>query len=134
MGEVFMSYHSDPFVRDYDDRGMAKWIGFYLSEHTSEMEKDNTARNKVWFRKDPMSEFEIGEVLETAYKDHSTVIIQTAELNAEGTAFEDIVGVVEGFNANILYVSDVNSGVQLVAIDSINNIQLSNQSKWSNIS
>lgn len=39
MGEAFMAYHTDPFVRNYDDRGMAKWMGFYLSEHTSEMEK-----------------------------------------------------------------------------------------------
>ncbi|MEE9754809.1 hypothetical protein VL763_14845 [Listeria seeligeri] len=27
MGESFMSYHPDPLIRDYDDRGMAKWMG-----------------------------------------------------------------------------------------------------------
>lgn len=134
MGEAFMSYHSDPLIRDYDDRGMVKWMGFYLSEHTSEMEKDNTVRTKIWYRKEPMTDFEIGEVLEAAYKDHSAVIIQTAELNGEGTAFEDITGVVEGYNGNTLYVSDAEIGVQLVAIDSINNIQIANQTKWSNIS
>lgn len=134
MGEPFMSYHSDPLIRDYDDRRMAKWMGFYLSEHTSEMEKDNTVRNKVWNRKQSMSEFEIGEVLDTAFKNHSQVVIQTAELNGEGSAFEDVVGVVEGHNGNTLYVSDDELGVQLVAIDSINNIQIADRAKWSWIS
>ncbi|WP_314581905.1 hypothetical protein [Enterococcus gilvus] len=134
MGEAFMAYHPDPYVRGYDDRGMAKWMGFYLSEHTSEMEKDNAVRNKVWLRKEPMSDYEIGEILDVAFKTHSQVIIQTAELNDEGTAFEDIVGVVEGHNGNKLYVSDVDFGVQLVAIDSINNIQIANRMKWSCIS
>ncbi len=129
-----MAYHPDPYVRGYDDRGMAKWMGFYLSEHTSEMEKDNAVRNKVWLRKEPMSDYEIGEILDVAFKTHSQVIIQTAELNDEGTAFEDIVGVVEGHNGNKLYVSDVDFGVQLVAIDSINNIQIANRMKWSCIS
>lgn len=129
-----MAYHPDPYVRGYDDRGMAKWMGFYLSEHTSEMEKDNAVRNKVWLRKEPMSDYEIGEILDVAFKTHSQVIIQTAELNDEGTAFEDIVGVVEGHNGNKLYVSDVDFGVQLVAIDSIDNIQIANRMKWSCIS
>lgn len=134
MGEAFMAYHPDPYVRGYDDRGMAKWMGFYLSEHTSEMEKDNTVRTKVWLRKEPMSDYEIGEVLDVAFKTHSKVIIQTAELNDEGTAFEDIIGVVEGHDGNTLYVSDVDFGVQLVAIDSINNIQIADCMKWSFIS
>lgn len=134
MGEAFMAYHPDPYVRGYDDRGMAKWMGFYLSEHTSEMEKDNTVRTKVWLRKEPMSDYEIGEVLDVAFKTHSKVIIQTAELNDEGTAFEDIIGVVEGHDGNTLYVSDVDFGVQLVAIDSINNIKIADCMKWSCIS
>lgn len=134
MGEAFMTYHPDPYVRGYDDRGMAKWMGFYLSEHTSEMEKDNTVRNKVWHRKESMSDFEIGAILDTAFKNHSQVVIQTAELNDEGSAFEDVVGVVEGHNGNTLYVSNDDLGVQLIAIDSINNVQIEEQEKWSCIS
>ncbi|MGM0112171.1 hypothetical protein [Enterococcus sp. DIV0187] len=134
MGETFMAYHPDPYVRNYEDRGMAKWMGFYLSEHTSEMKKDNSNRNKVWQRKEPMSEIEIGETLDTSFRNRCAVVIQMSELGAEGTAFEDIVGVVEGFNGNTLYVSDTELGVQLVAIDSINNIQLATQEKWSWIS
>ncbi|WP_438732339.1 hypothetical protein [Enterococcus sp. AZ128] len=133
MGEAFMAYHPDPFVRNYDDRGMAKWMGFYLSEHTSEMEKDNTIRNTIYYRREKMSEIEISRILDTAYRYRYSVIIQLSELNSEGFAFEDVTGVVEGYNGNKLYLS-VETGIQIVSIDSINNISLSSSEKWSRLS
>lgn len=134
MGEAFMAYHPDPFVRNYDDRGMAKWMGFYLSEHTSEMEKDNTIRNTIYYRREKMSEIEISSILDTAYRYRYSVIIQLDALNTEGFAFEDVTGVVEGFNGNKLYLSDVETGIQIVSINSINHIALSTTEKWSQLS
>ncbi len=134
MGEAFMAYHTDPFVRNYDDRGMAKWMGFYLSEHTSEMEKDNTIRNTIYYRREKMSEIEISSILDTAYRYRYSVIIQLDALNTEGFAFEDVSGVVEGFNGNKLYLSDVETGIQIVSINSINHIALSTTEKWSQLS
>lgn len=134
MGEAFMAYHTDPFVRNYDDRGMAKWMGFYLSEHTSEMEKDNTIRNTIYYRREKMSEIEISSILDTAYRYRCSVIIQLDALNTEGFAFEDVTGVVEGFNGNKLYLSDVETGIQIVSINSINHIALSTTEKWSQLS
>lgn len=134
MGEAFMAYHTDPFVRNYDDRGMAKWMGFYLSEHTSEMEKDNTIRNTIYYRREKMSEIEISSILDTAYRYRYSVIIQLDALNTEGFAFEDVTGVVEGFNGNKLYLSDVETGIQVVSINSINHIALSTTEKWSQLS
>ncbi|MGM0341644.1 hypothetical protein [Enterococcus sp. AZ007] len=133
MGEAFMAYHPDPFVRNYDDRGMAKWMGFYLSEHTTEMEKDNTIRKTVYYRKEKMSELKISQILDTAFKYHYSVNIQLGELNTEGFAFEDIVGVVEGYNGNKLYLS-VESGIRIVLLDSISNISLVTHTKWSRLS
>ena len=129
-----MEYHTDPFVRNYDDRGMAKWMGFYLSEHTSEMEKDNTIRNTIYYRREKMSEIEISSILDTAYRYRYSVIIQLDALNTEGFAFEDVTGVVEGFNGNKLYLSDVETGIQIVSINSINHIALSTTEKWSQLS
>lgn len=34
-GEIIMTYLND----QYHDRGMKKWAGFFLSEHTAEQEK-----------------------------------------------------------------------------------------------
>lgn len=35
----YLPYQS---ARDYQDRGMAKWMGFYLSEHTTALSKAKT--------------------------------------------------------------------------------------------
>ncbi|URZ87932.1 hypothetical protein [Floricoccus penangensis] len=37
---VDRSYSKFPEIRDYQDRGMKKWMGFYLSEHGSAMKRD----------------------------------------------------------------------------------------------
>lgn len=134
MGEIFMTYHEDPLIRNYDDRGMAKWLGFYLSEHTSEMEKDSLTRNKIWNRKESMSDEEIGEIIEKAFTKRNKVVIQTSELNQEGYAFEDIIGLIEGIQDNQLYVNSESYGLSLIAIDTINNIQIEKLTKWSAIS
>lgn len=131
MGEAFMAYHPDPLIRDYDDRGMMKWMGFYLSEHTTEMEKEALLRNKVWARKESMNEIQIGTILNEAFQNHQIVTIQLSELNVEGSAFEDIIGSIEGFDENTLYVLNLEDGIQLVPIDSINHIEITEQSKWS---
>lgn len=133
MGEVFMAYHPDPCVRDYDDRGMAKWLGFYLSEHTSEMEKNSLYRNKIWERKESMNDIEIAKVLKAAFSERKSVIIQLDSLDTENHAFADIVGIVEGFGDNNVYVSDPDSGIEIIAIDTINNITLVEQGKWSDV-
>lgn len=133
MGEAFMSYHPDQLVRDYDDRGMMKWLGFYLSEHTSEMEKDSLSRNTVWQYKKSMGREEIDSVLEAAYTKYKSVSIQLNSLDSEGHAFGDITGTVEGFQGDNLYIFNSDTGIQVVSIDSINNASLSDQSKWSEL-
>lgn len=37
---VDRSYSKFTEIRDYQDRGMKKWMGFYLSEHGSAMKRD----------------------------------------------------------------------------------------------
>lgn len=48
MTEVDRSYSQYEEVRAYRDRGMMKWQGFYLSEHTSEMKKDKA--DKIYYK------------------------------------------------------------------------------------
>lgn len=134
MTESFMSYHPDPYVRNYSDRGMAKWLGFYLSEHTSEMDKDKLGRDAVWLRREQMSELEIGSVLETAYVTREVVKIQMAILNMEGQALPDVVGTIEGFGNQEIYLSDMNGELQVVFLGSINHISLLTTNKWSDVS
>ena len=38
------SYLPFQAARDYQDRGMMKWMGFFLSEHTTSLDED---RNRI---------------------------------------------------------------------------------------
>lgn len=134
MGEPFMSYHSDPLIRDYDDRGMVKWMGFYLSEHTAEMEAEKKERTTVWSRKPTMDEPAIAEVLEKSYRTKSFVEIQLNEVTPEGVAYADIVGIVEGFKDTVIFVSHPTSGLQVIKNNLINHIRLLSCPKWSDLS
>jgi hypothetical protein len=49
----------------YQDRGMMKWIGFYLSDHTAVLNKESKVRNHINIEKEQMSLEEIGETLAT---------------------------------------------------------------------
>lgn len=40
MTAVDRSYSQFEEIRNYHDRSMMKWQGFFLSEHTTEMKKD----------------------------------------------------------------------------------------------
>lgn len=134
MGEKFMDYHPDPLIRDYDDRGMMKWLGFYLSEHTAEMDKESAERNKTWQRKKAMTSQEISDVLENAYYTNSAVSIQLNLLNAEGQAFADIFGTIEGHDDENLFIATPDKDMQIIPNDSIHHVELIPFEKWSDLS
>lgn len=48
---VNRSYHQSKAIREYQDRGMMKWQGFYLSEHTSAM--------KTWKKVEQLPEIKV---------------------------------------------------------------------------
>ena len=129
-----MSYHPDPLIREYHDRGMAKWMGFYLSEHTAEMESEKKERNLIWPRKPQMDEFEISEILRESYLTKISVEIQLDTLNSEGYALADIVGIVMGFDDTNIFLSVSKMDIQVIPNESINHINLVDHVKWSEIS
>jgi hypothetical protein len=44
----------DDFFKNYQDRGMKKWSGFFLSDHTVQINKSNIARNTIYHKKPEM--------------------------------------------------------------------------------
>ncbi|WP_421000830.1 hypothetical protein ACOJIU_18065 (plasmid) [Carnobacterium maltaromaticum] len=76
--------------------------------------------------KEQMSEDVIYSTLDDAVKTNSMVLIQIEEINTNGNYSEDILGWIEGYEGNNLYVSG-----NRIELDSIRNIQLYDQIKWS---
>lgn len=51
---------------DYNDRGRLKWAGFYLSDHTEEIDADNEQRTNHNLAKEQMTTEDIVKVLNAA--------------------------------------------------------------------
>ena len=109
----------EQFFKNYQDRGMKKWAGFFLSDHTLKINKDKAKRAMVYQKKPSMNEDEISQLLFKAFSDHYYVQVQLKELDDDGKLKADICGFVEGYQEQLIIISG-----QKVAIDDINNVTI----------
>lgn len=114
------------FNENYQDRGTIKWMGFYLSEHTTSLEAEKKKLLKIVPVKPRMSSEDIEKVIDTAILRSSLVAIQIEAVDDDGNYSEDIIGELEGYDELGFWVDG-----QLVEYDSIRNIQEYAQLKWS---
>ncbi|MDT2826914.1 hypothetical protein P7H59_00435 [Enterococcus viikkiensis] len=108
----------------YQDRGMMKWIGFYLSDHTAVLNKESKQRKQVYFDKGQMSMEAIGERLQAAYLQNKRVAIQLEALDSEGQFFPDLVGKISGQKEQQLFLNEEERGVLRVEFEQIHHIEL----------
>lgn len=108
------------FFRNYQDRGMKKWSGFFLSDHSLKINQDNRKRATVYSKKTEMSEAEISKILLQSFSNHYPVSIHLKNLDEDCRFAEDIKGFVEGYsNENMVTISGT-----AVHLDDINHIEL----------
>ena len=113
----------------YEDRGMQKWLnGFYLSDHTAAMKADVAERSRVVKQKPQMDGQEIEQVLEQARIKNKPVAVQLNSLNQENAYYDDIVGLVRGFDSLGIYIDS-----KRVLYDEIRNVELYDWHKWSEL-
>ena len=120
-GEIIMTYLNN----QYHDRGMKKWAGFFLSEHTAEQEKIQKGLAHINPQKFQMSEQEISEVLQLAIVKNKPVAIQIEAIDSDGNYYDDIIGHLKGSDSLGVYV-----GTQKVHYDEIRNVELVDHVKW----
>lgn len=114
------------FNERYVDRGVVKWMGMFLSEHTASIQTDKKKRSFIVEKKEKMNEINIYSILNEAITNNSMVIIQVEEINTDGNYQEDLIGWIEGYEDSYIYLSG-----NKIALESIRNIQLYSQLKWS---
>nr|DAM18166.1 MAG TPA: YolD-like protein [Caudoviricetes sp.] len=112
----------------YEDRGMLKWIGFYLSDQTAAIQKDVAERSKVNNKKELMYGEEIERVLNEARIKNKPVAIQLEALNSEAQYFDDIIGLIRGYDELGIYIDN-----QKVHYDEIRNVEFYDWHKWSEL-
>ena len=109
----------EEFFRTYQDRGMKKWAGFYLCDHTAKINRDKKRRNTVYVKKKTMSQTDIRAMLLKSFGEHRKVSVQLKELSDDNNLQADIVGFVEGYQEDTAIISQ-----NLVLIEDINHIDL----------
>lgn len=110
--------------KTYIDRGMMKWSGFYLSDHTAQMEEESRKRKRIFVAKSEMSLEQIGEVLEEAFSKGRVVSLQMAELNEEHVYEADLTGKVISFLENRIYLQEKKGAIQIVSIEKIRHAEI----------
>ena len=107
----------EEFFRTYQDRGMKKWAGFYLSDHTVKINQEQRRRDKVYVKKKTMSQKDIRAMLMRSFGEHRKVSVQL-ELSVDNDLQAYIVGFVEGYQEDTAIISR-----NLVLIEDINYIE-----------
>lgn len=116
MGATPMSKEFDQRVTDffahYQDRGMKKWAGFFLSDHTAMINKET--RQKSVPDRAEMSREECGKVLGAAFGNQQLVAVQLKEVDENGDRPEEIVSFVRGYAEDKVVI-----GEQVIALDDL---------------
>lgn len=107
------------FFKNYHDRDMKKWGGFFLSDHRVAINKDDKDRSRLYAKKSEMTQEEISEILLKSYSEHYQVSLQLKDLDAEGHYKADVVGFVKGWAGQELIIDD-----QLIEMDNINHAMI----------
>lgn len=121
-----MTENNEHFFDNYHDRGMKKWAGFYLSEHTAIMEKLKLTEIQLMPQKEQQSPEVISQLLETAILKDLPVSIQKEEVDQEGHYSPDIIGKIQGHDSLGLYVDR-----QKISYDHIRHVSFHDYKKWS---
>lgn len=106
------------FRNDYHDRGMLKWQGFFFSDHTSAMKKENA--QPVPELRPEMNQSEIGSILNNAWENCAKVSIQLNQVNGNAVPVE-IHGYVKGHQDDKICIS-VKGNIRLISIESIKDV------------
>lgn len=70
----YLPYQS---ARDFQDRGMAKWAGFFLSEHSTALQTNQLSLEELRL----LSNQEIRHLLEQAYQQETSLSLSTLQDN-----------------------------------------------------
>ncbi|KRL38967.1 hypothetical protein [Liquorilactobacillus uvarum] len=113
-----MGIVNDFFKYDYHDRGMIKWQGFYLSDHTAALNKKNADLNQEYRYKPQQTLEKITSILAEAYSQRRQVVIQLNELDRNNVNLPDVTTLIHGYNANEIVI-DSNKFVRISDIRNI---------------
>lgn len=116
-------------IKPYEDRKKLKWIGFFLSEHTTSVNKVEEERAYTYPPKPEMEIEEIGEFLQEVLLKNKKIAVQL-NYTQNDKFMPDIVGHLSGHNEIGIYVDST-----LVEYEEIRNVEFyQGELKWFDLS
>ena len=103
---------------------MIKWIGFYLSDHTALLNKDNQQRYKENPQKPQLPLEEISSLLQQSYTMNKRIALQLEELDNERNYYDDLVGRVIGQKEQMIYLATDEQAIIHLEIEQIRHAKL----------
>ncbi|RRK10836.1 DNA-directed RNA polymerase subunit beta [Lactiplantibacillus garii] len=112
----------------YDDRGMMKWMGWLLSDHSAYLE--SAARQRAGAPIEPqLSRQTINERLQTAWQSVNVIELQVNTL-VNNHYPPLLTGVIVGFNAGTLAVQTGDGVIKTVGVANVRWVALVATEKW----
>ncbi|WP_220739643.1 hypothetical protein [Leuconostoc miyukkimchii] len=105
------------FKNDYRERGKIKWHGYFLSDHTSFLQKEVIQRDKITKKLPAISLNDAQDILRHASFDYRIVTVQQNIKNNEGKLIPNVTGLVDGFTELGVYVNK-----QFIAFEDIRTV------------
>jgi len=109
----------------YHDRGIQKYNGFFLSEHTENLTNERIHSTETILAKEQMSEELIFETIDFAIYKQKKISIQLNIRDIEGNFLEDITGMIKGYDEANIYLDTVK-----VPLNQIRHITTFNTKSW----
>lgn len=109
----------EEFFRKYQDRGMVKWAGFYLSDHVLKMSQQSKRDAYVEVKKEEMSIEDISKILMKAFSEYCLVSVQLSTLDVEGSLQRSFQGHLLGIEEDNVIIDD-----HVVCISDINHVEV----------
>lgn len=127
MENVAITYVT-PEMYGYNDRGILKWQGMMLSDHTEAM-KNMKDEFEIIEAKEEMSKEEVSQVLHKAYTKDYPIAIQ-ASVMRNGSYYKDVQCKIAGYGNGKIHLSIIDGRKTSCTIDQIRNVEMMNPLDW----
>ncbi|WP_040981105.1 hypothetical protein [Oceanobacillus jeddahense] len=112
----------------YKDRGIVKWFGMMLSDHTDALKREKNEVTEIE-GKEEMSEMEISQVLHKAYTMDLPIAIQANTIR-NGSYYKDVQCKISGYGNGKIHLSVIDGRRTSCTIEEIRNVEFMDVLDW----
>lgn len=117
----------------YKDRGIVKWLGMMLSDHSEALKKEKVNNQLLEVEpKKEMAEEEIAQVLYQAFVMNSPVAIQANVIRRDGNYYKDLECKVSSYVENQIHLYLKDGRVTSCTLEQIRNVEMMDSMDWYN--